>query len=238
MSLSLRQAQSANAGKNDRPVGEARPSSESMSRLFRNKEGQGSATTAVGNSLRRKRSPVSPATARKSSVSIGRQALLTILGYRSPWAKSTPTTIAQENVAAFDSSSASLHQPIILEAEVRSSYSIWKKGDLLVKDISFGGEDGQWWSIRHVTGKRSFIRARWIELIVGNFPDETSLKTLSRNSLMADFWQSRFTEQRPAVWLTSALGPSRRAKDSFLRTPPHRECIAALAIERRSLRFC
>jgi hypothetical protein len=42
----------------------------------------------------------------------------------------TDNNFAQENVASFDSDSASSHRPVILEAEVRSPFSVLRKVDL------------------------------------------------------------------------------------------------------------
>lgn len=50
----------------------------------------------------------------------------------------TDNNRAQENVATFDSTAASSHQPVILEAEVRSPFTIWKKVDLLVQGLPEG----------------------------------------------------------------------------------------------------
>ncbi|HEY9218107.1 MAG TPA: hypothetical protein VIO94_08660, partial [Phenylobacterium sp.] len=50
----------------------------------------------------------------------------------------TDNNRAQENVATFDSTSASSHQPVILEAQVRSPFTVWRKVDLLVQDLPDG----------------------------------------------------------------------------------------------------
>jgi hypothetical protein len=50
----------------------------------------------------------------------------------------TDNNFAQENVATFDSSAASSHQPVVLEAEVRSPFTVWRKVDLLVKGLPVG----------------------------------------------------------------------------------------------------
>jgi hypothetical protein len=50
----------------------------------------------------------------------------------------TQNNFAQENVAEFDSAASSSHQPVLLDAEVRSPFSVWKKVDLLVKDLPVG----------------------------------------------------------------------------------------------------
>jgi hypothetical protein len=45
---------------------------------------------------------------------------------------------AQENVALFDSVGASSHEPVVLEAEVRSPFSVWRKVDLRVQGLPLG----------------------------------------------------------------------------------------------------
>ncbi|HAB14837.1 MAG TPA: IPT/TIG domain-containing protein [Verrucomicrobiota bacterium] len=45
---------------------------------------------------------------------------------------------AQENVATFDSGSGSSHEPVILDAEVRSPFTVWRKVDLLVRSLPLG----------------------------------------------------------------------------------------------------
>ena len=45
---------------------------------------------------------------------------------------------AQENVATFDSASGSSHQPVILDAEVRSPFSVFRKVDLIVRGLPLG----------------------------------------------------------------------------------------------------
>jgi hypothetical protein len=50
----------------------------------------------------------------------------------------TRNNVAQENIAEFDSAASSSHQPVILEAEVRSPFSVWRKVDLLVKGLPQG----------------------------------------------------------------------------------------------------
>jgi hypothetical protein len=50
----------------------------------------------------------------------------------------TDNNFAQENVATFDSAAASSHQPVVLAAEVRSPFSVWRKVDLLVRGLPDG----------------------------------------------------------------------------------------------------
>src|SRR5262249_3570824 len=45
---------------------------------------------------------------------------------------------AQENVANFDSRGSSSHEPVVLEAEVRSPFSVWRRVDLSVKGLPIG----------------------------------------------------------------------------------------------------
>jgi hypothetical protein len=45
---------------------------------------------------------------------------------------------AQENVFTFDSAAASSHQPVQLEAMVRSPFTIWRKVDLVVRGLPAG----------------------------------------------------------------------------------------------------
>lgn len=45
---------------------------------------------------------------------------------------------AQENVMHFDSAGGSSHQPVILGAEVRSPFSIWRRVDLVVRGLPAG----------------------------------------------------------------------------------------------------
>jgi hypothetical protein len=54
---------------------------------------------------------------------------------------------AQENVANFDSAGSSSHQPVVLEAEVRSPFSVWRRVNLYVKGLPIGWHavvDKQW----------------------------------------------------------------------------------------------
>jgi hypothetical protein len=44
----------------------------------------------------------------------------------------------QENVGVFDSAAASSHGPVILEAEVRSPFIIWRKVDVIVRGLPHG----------------------------------------------------------------------------------------------------
>jgi hypothetical protein len=46
--------------------------------------------------------------------------------------------LAQENVAVFDSAGGSSHQPVLLEAEVRSPFVVWRRVDTLVRDLPPG----------------------------------------------------------------------------------------------------
>ncbi|WP_411139368.1 IPT/TIG domain-containing protein [Streptomyces sp. C10] len=46
--------------------------------------------------------------------------------------------LAQENVAVFDSAASSSHQPVVLEAEVRSPFSVWRRVDLVVRGLPQG----------------------------------------------------------------------------------------------------
>jgi hypothetical protein len=50
----------------------------------------------------------------------------------------TDNNKAQENVSIFQSASGSSHQPVVLEAEVRSPYTVWRKVDLLVRGLPAG----------------------------------------------------------------------------------------------------
>ena len=45
---------------------------------------------------------------------------------------------AQENVAAFDSAGGSSHQPVVLEAEVRSPFVVWRRVDVIVRGLPAG----------------------------------------------------------------------------------------------------
>ncbi|WP_431955170.1 IPT/TIG domain-containing protein [Nocardia lijiangensis] len=45
---------------------------------------------------------------------------------------------AQENVAVFDSAASSSHEPIVLDAEVRNPFSVWRKVDLIVRELPEG----------------------------------------------------------------------------------------------------
>ena len=45
---------------------------------------------------------------------------------------------AQENVAQFDSAGSSSHDPVILEAVVRSPFSVWRRVDLRVRGLPLG----------------------------------------------------------------------------------------------------
>ena len=54
---------------------------------------------------------------------------------------------AQENVANFDSAGSSSHEPVVLEAEVRSPFSVWRRVDLRVMGLPVGWHavvDKQW----------------------------------------------------------------------------------------------
>jgi hypothetical protein len=54
---------------------------------------------------------------------------------------------AQENVANFDSAGSSSHEPVILEAMVRSPFSVWRRVDLRVRGLPLGWHavvDKQW----------------------------------------------------------------------------------------------
>ena len=54
---------------------------------------------------------------------------------------------AQENVANFDSRGSSSHEPVVLEAEVRSPFSVWRRVDLIVRGLPVGWHavvDKQW----------------------------------------------------------------------------------------------
>jgi hypothetical protein len=54
---------------------------------------------------------------------------------------------AQENVAQFDSAGSSSHDPVILEAVVRSPFSVWRRVDLRVRGLPLGWHaivDKQW----------------------------------------------------------------------------------------------
>jgi hypothetical protein len=46
--------------------------------------------------------------------------------------------LAQENVAVFDSAGGSSHQPVLLEAEVRSPFVVWRRVDMVVRDLPAG----------------------------------------------------------------------------------------------------
>ncbi len=46
--------------------------------------------------------------------------------------------MAQENVGVFDSAAASSHRPVVLEAEVRSPFIIWRKVDVIVRGLPLG----------------------------------------------------------------------------------------------------
>jgi hypothetical protein len=50
----------------------------------------------------------------------------------------TNNNSAQENVAQFDSTSASSHQPVVLAAEVRSPFSVIRKVDIVVRGLPLG----------------------------------------------------------------------------------------------------
>ena len=50
----------------------------------------------------------------------------------------TDNNFAQENVANFDSDAASSHRPVLLEAEVRSPFSVLRKVDLAVRRLPLG----------------------------------------------------------------------------------------------------
>jgi hypothetical protein len=50
----------------------------------------------------------------------------------------TDNNSAQENVAVFDSTAASSHQPVVLSAEVRSPFSVIRKVDLAVRGLPLG----------------------------------------------------------------------------------------------------
>lgn len=45
---------------------------------------------------------------------------------------------AQENVASFDSAGSSSHEPVMLETEVRSPFSVWRRVDLRVRGLPLG----------------------------------------------------------------------------------------------------
>jgi hypothetical protein len=54
---------------------------------------------------------------------------------------------AQENVAKFDSAGSSSHEPVVLEAAVRSPFSVWRRVDLRVRGLLTGWHavvDKQW----------------------------------------------------------------------------------------------
>jgi hypothetical protein len=54
---------------------------------------------------------------------------------------------AQENVVNFDSAGSSSHEPVLLEAEVRSPFSVWRLVDLRVRGLPLGWHavvDKQW----------------------------------------------------------------------------------------------
>jgi hypothetical protein len=51
---------------------------------------------------------------------------------------SSGNNLAQENVAVFDSAGGSSHQPVLLEAEVRSPFVVWRRVDIVVRDLPAG----------------------------------------------------------------------------------------------------
>ncbi|MFB6367349.1 hypothetical protein ACFCP7_25530 [Paenibacillus elgii] len=75
--------------------------------------------------------------------------------------------MAQENVGIFDSASASSHQPVVLEAEVRSPFIIWSKVDLIVRGLPQGWHavvDNSWvWVEGH--GSKSVKAVIWTDYI-------------------------------------------------------------------------
>jgi hypothetical protein len=50
----------------------------------------------------------------------------------------TGNNSAQENVAHFDSAGSSSHQPVLLEAEVRSPFVVWRRVDMVVRGLPAG----------------------------------------------------------------------------------------------------
>ena len=79
----------------------------------------------------------------------------------------TKNNMGQENVATFDSAAASSAQPVILEAEVRSPFVIWRKVDLVVRALPAGWHavvDQSWvWVEGH--GTRPIRAVIWTEHI-------------------------------------------------------------------------
>lgn len=123
---------------------------------------------------------------------------------------------AQENVAAFDSGSASSHQPIVLEAEVRSPYEIWKKVDLLVFDLPEGwhavvDQSWVWLGPKAAKPMRAVI---WSDL---NTPGAERREIPPFAMPRVEGWTDRFDGYQP---IGGILAPVRAAKkvEMILRT--------------------
>lgn len=78
----------------------------------------------------------------------------------------TANNFAQENVFVFDSAGGSSHEPVVLDAMVRSPFSIWKKVDMLAKGLPYGWHvviDHQWvWTGPY--GEREVKAVIWTDL--------------------------------------------------------------------------
>lgn len=74
--------------------------------------------------------------------------------------------LAQENVSTFDTASSSSHQPVILEAEVRSPFVVWRKVDLIVRGLPQGWHAvvDQAWVWVDGKGRRPMRVVFWTEL--------------------------------------------------------------------------
>jgi len=96
----------------------------------------------------------------------------------------TENNMAQENVGVFDSAAASSHQPIVLEAEVRSPFVIWRKVDLIVRGLPLGWHaevDKSWlWLEGHGSAPIKYIYLQWIFI----FPIKSLLSYLFRQEFV------------------------------------------------------
>lgn len=73
---------------------------------------------------------------------------------------------AQENVFSFDSAGSSSHDPVVIEAEVRSPFTVWRKVDLLARGLPVGWHaviDHAWvWTAPR--GKQKVTAVIWTDL--------------------------------------------------------------------------
>jgi CARDB protein len=135
---------------------------------------------------------------------------------------------AQENVAKFDSAGASSHEPVLLEAMVRSPFSVWRRVDLRVRGLPVGWHAvvDQAWAWLPPKGTAPVTGVIWTDLNSSRARhDRIPSEAFARVEGWTDFATHRYL---PIGGILAAVRGNKRTRLMFeVRTAPSRVEVLA-----------